>query len=79
MSAAAEVPPPHILIVEARFYADIADEMLKGAVRTLEGVGASYERLSVPGAFEIPAAVLFSSLSPTVAPPWEPAPTWPGP
>ena len=57
MSAAPGVPSPHLLIVEARFYAEIADEMLKGAVQTLEGVGASYERLSVPGAFEIPAAI----------------------
>jgi 6,7-dimethyl-8-ribityllumazine synthase len=57
MSAAPADPSPHILIVEARFYAEIADEMLKGAVQTLEGAGASHERLSVPGAFEIPAAI----------------------
>ena len=41
MSAASDLPPPHILIVEARFYAEIADEMLKGAVQTLEGAGAT--------------------------------------
>lgn len=50
-------PPPHIMVIEARFYADLADEMLKGAVAALDAVGASYERFSVPGAFEIPAAV----------------------
>ena len=49
--------PPHIMIAEARFYADIADEMLRGATRALEKAGASYEVFSVPGAFEIPAAV----------------------
>ncbi len=49
--------PPHILIVEARFYDDLADELLNGAVQALERAGASYDRVTVPGALEIPAAV----------------------
>ena len=49
--------PPHVLIVEARFYPDIADELLKGAIQALTAAGASHERLSVPGAFEIPGAI----------------------
>lgn len=53
-------PPPNILIVEARFYEDIADELVRGAVAVLEEAGAAYERLSVPGAFEIPAAVKYA-------------------
>ena len=48
---------PHVLIVESRFYEDISDELLKGASGALEAVGASFERVSVPGAFEIPAAI----------------------
>ena len=48
---------PHVLIVEARFYPDIADELLKGAIQALDAAGAAHERLSVPGAFEIPAAI----------------------
>lgn len=48
---------PRVLIVEARFYAEIADEMLKGAVAALAAAGAVHERLSVPGSFEIPAAI----------------------
>lgn len=47
----------HVLIVEARFYEDIADELVAGAVATLAQAGASYERLSVPGAFEIPGTI----------------------
>ena len=51
----------HILIVEARFYPDLADEMLRGAVAALEAEGATHETISVPGAFEIPAAIRFAS------------------
>jgi len=48
---------PHIMIVEARFYEDIADELARGAIGVLEDAGVSYERFAVPGTFEIPAAV----------------------
>ena len=48
---------PHLLIVEARFYQDIAEELVRGAIATLETAGASYERLAVPGAFELPNAI----------------------
>jgi len=48
---------PHLLIIDARFYDDLADELVKGAVAALERAGATYDRVSVPGAFEVPAAV----------------------
>jgi 6,7-dimethyl-8-ribityllumazine synthase len=48
---------PHLLIIEARFYDDLADELLKGATQALERANASYERVSVPGCLEIPAAL----------------------
>jgi 6,7-dimethyl-8-ribityllumazine synthase len=46
-----------ILIVEARFYEDIADALLAGATRALDAAGAIYDRLTVPGSLEVPAAV----------------------
>ncbi len=51
---------PRLLIVEARFYAEIADELARGAIAVLEGAGAGFERVAVPGAFEIPAAIRFA-------------------
>ncbi len=43
-----------VLIIEARFYENISDELAAGAVAELEAMGASYERVVVPGALEIP-------------------------
>ncbi|MED5337538.1 MAG: 6,7-dimethyl-8-ribityllumazine synthase [Pseudomonadota bacterium] len=51
----------HILIVEARFYADLADELATGAVAHLDAAGASHERIAVPGAFEIPGAIAMAA------------------
>lgn len=48
---------PHILIVEARFYEDIADELRAGAEAALQAADATFETVAVPGAFEIPAAI----------------------
>ena len=49
--------PPHILLVEAPYYAHIADHLRKGAERALAAAGATHEAIAVPGAFEIPAAI----------------------
>ena len=46
-----------ILIVEARFYDDLADEMLKAAADVITAHGAEYDVISVPGALEIPGAI----------------------
>lgn len=43
-----------VLIIEARYYEKISDELAAGAIAELEAAGASYERVVVPGALEIP-------------------------
>jgi 6,7-dimethyl-8-ribityllumazine synthase len=52
---------PNILIVEARFYSHIADALLDGASTALEKAGAKFDRIAVPGALEIPAAMFFAA------------------
>jgi 6,7-dimethyl-8-ribityllumazine synthase len=46
-----------ILIVEARFYDDIADALLAGATKVLKEAGAEFDCVTVPGSLEIPAAI----------------------
>ena len=46
-----------ILIVEARFYEDIADALLAGATRALDEAGAAFDRVSVPGSLEVAPAI----------------------
>ncbi|WP_026619263.1 6,7-dimethyl-8-ribityllumazine synthase [Ensifer sp. WSM1721] len=53
----AKTKPVHILIVEARFYDDLADALLDGAKHALDAAGATYDIVTVPGALEIPAAI----------------------
>lgn len=45
------------VIVEARFYDDIQDALLQGAVAELEAAGVTHDVVTVPGALEIPAAI----------------------
>ncbi|MGA2567859.1 MAG: 6,7-dimethyl-8-ribityllumazine synthase [Pseudolabrys sp.] len=46
-----------VLIVEARFYEHISDALFAGATRVLDEAGATYDRIAVPGALEVPAAI----------------------
>ena len=57
--------PPHgashikarVLIIEAPYYEEIAKELFAGATAELEARGASYDRITVVGALEIPQAL----------------------
>ncbi len=48
---------PHVLIVEARYYEEIGEMLLAGAERVLRSADVTYDRINVPGALEIPAAI----------------------
>ena len=49
-----------ILVVAATFYDDIAQALIDGAVTALERAGARVDRADVPGALEIPSAILLA-------------------
>jgi 6,7-dimethyl-8-ribityllumazine synthase len=52
---------PHLLIVEAPYYRDIAEELRAGASEALVAAGATWDVIAVPGAFEIPAAIALAA------------------
>jgi 6,7-dimethyl-8-ribityllumazine synthase len=47
-----------ILVVEARYYDDISDLLLRGTKRVLKDAQATFDLVTVPGALEIPAAIM---------------------
>lgn len=52
-----------LLILEARFYADMCDELVKGAIAAVERAGATWDRVDVPGALELPGAIALAESS----------------
>ncbi|WP_375413144.1 6,7-dimethyl-8-ribityllumazine synthase [uncultured Bradyrhizobium sp.] len=52
-----DISGARVLIVEARFYDDIQDALLEGALAEIKKAKAIHEIITVPGALEIPAAV----------------------
>ena len=52
--------PPHLLIVEARFYDALSDALLAGARAALDAAGATHDTVTVPGALEVPATIAFA-------------------
>jgi 6,7-dimethyl-8-ribityllumazine synthase len=68
------IDPVRILVVEARFYDHLADELLRGATEALSAFGAEYEVVTVPGALEIPGAIAMAEDAghrPAGAAPWD--------
>lgn len=47
-----------ILVVEARFYDKLADELLEGALDVLDKAECRVDVVTVPGALEIPSAII---------------------
>jgi 6,7-dimethyl-8-ribityllumazine synthase len=54
----------NILIIESRYVPAVADALTDGATAALEKGGAFFERVSVPGALEIPPAIALVARSP---------------
>src|ERR1051325_8006040 len=54
---AAKPSGARILVVEARFYNDIADALLAGAIKALYEANAAFDVITVPGALEIVPAI----------------------
>jgi 6,7-dimethyl-8-ribityllumazine synthase len=52
-----DIKGARILLVEARYYDDIADLLLAGAMKELQSAGAAVEQISVPGSLEVPIAI----------------------
>lgn len=50
-------PPPHLLVVRAPYYQDVADGLLDGASRILRAAGATFTLIDVAGAYELPQAI----------------------
>jgi 6,7-dimethyl-8-ribityllumazine synthase len=51
----------HILFVEAKFYAHISELLAEGAIAAAHKKGVTFERLTVPGALEIPGAIALAA------------------
>ncbi len=56
-----KVPGARLLLVVAPYYRAIADQLERGAAAAAEAAGAKLEKIDVPGAFEIPAAIRHAS------------------
>ena len=52
-----------ILIVAARYYAEVVDALIVGATRAIADAGAESDVIEIPGAFEAPAAVAIAAQS----------------
>jgi 6,7-dimethyl-8-ribityllumazine synthase len=52
-----------VLVVESRYHENVSDALADGATAALEKGGATFERLSVPGALEIPPAIALAAAS----------------
>jgi 6,7-dimethyl-8-ribityllumazine synthase len=50
-----------VLIIEAPYYEDISKELAEGAIAELKARGATFDRIDVPGALEIPQVLTLAS------------------
>jgi 6,7-dimethyl-8-ribityllumazine synthase len=60
-SPVAKLAGARLLMVIAPYYRDIADQLQRGAEAVAAEAGATLDRVFVPGAFEIPAAIALAA------------------
>jgi 6,7-dimethyl-8-ribityllumazine synthase len=60
-SATPKLPGARLLMVGAPYYRDILDHLQRGVEAVAAEAGATLDRVFVPGAFEIPAAIMHAS------------------
>ncbi|SDB18074.1 6,7-dimethyl-8-ribityllumazine synthase [Belnapia rosea] len=58
-------PAPHLLVIQAPYYADVVGGMLRGAQRVFAEAEAMAEVVEVAGAFELPAALRMALSQPS--------------
>ncbi|MBS4083461.1 MAG: 6,7-dimethyl-8-ribityllumazine synthase, partial [Rhizobiales bacterium] len=56
VAAEAPIEGAKLLVIDARFHEAIADELVAGALERIASAKAKADRISVPGALEIPIA-----------------------
>ena len=56
-----KLPGARVLIVEARFYDAVIDELANGARVVLDAVEVAYDIVAVPGALEVPGAIAIAA------------------
>lgn len=54
------IEKPRVMIVEARYYDVIGDNLLKGATEVLEANNVNYDSYTVPGSLEIPTFIKYA-------------------
>ncbi len=52
--------PMKILVIEARYYEAISEDLLSGALAVLQEAGAQVTKVNVPGALEIPHVISYA-------------------
>lgn len=70
--SAMPVSGAQVLIVEARYYQDVADELLAGALAAVDAAGATAKVVTVPGALEIPQTIcILQDIAEAAGRPWD--------
>jgi 6,7-dimethyl-8-ribityllumazine synthase len=57
------LPGARLLLVVGAYHASVVDQLVKGAEAAILKAGAKVDRVDVPGAFELPAAIVYASCS----------------